>query len=85
MRINADAFFAAGHFVGYDTLDHRVQSIIAALFDIESRMDFGASLTNKNVAWDGMLSTKYFYAEALRLAISAVSCRTGSLLMCHFN
>jgi hypothetical protein len=48
-----------------------------------TRMMFGASLTNNNVAGNGSLTAKYFYAKSFTVGFPSVLGTTGSFFMCH--
>lgn len=58
------------------------QGVVAADTDIDARMDVRASLANQNVACEDELTVRALHAQSLGLGITAVLCRTNTLLMC---
>ena len=83
-RLGIDADLLAGLVLTlklHDTVDLCVQGIIITDADIVAGMDFRSALTNKNVSRQDELTVAALGAQALRMAVAAVTGGTHSLLM----
>ena len=83
-RLGIDADLLAGlaqTFELHDTIDLCVQGIIITDAYIVARMDFRSALANENVSRQNELTIAALGAQALRMAVAAVTGRTHSLLM----
>ena len=65
----------------YLTIDKSKECVIAAAANIVAGMDVCTSLANDNVACEYCLTVCLLYAKALGLTVTAVLCRTNTLLM----
>jgi len=64
-------------------VDQGEERVIAAAADIETGVELRAALANDDRSCSHNLTAVCLDATVLRIAVSAVSSRTGALLMCH--
>lgn len=80
-RIDADVFSVLSIFEFNHSVDKSVKSIIASSADIVARMEFGASLTDEDIAGKNRLSVAPLHSQSLSRRISAVFGRAAALFV----
>ncbi len=65
------------------TIDEGKQRIVIASADVPARVETGAALAHHDAAGSNRLTTEALDAQAVRVAIPAVSAGTDAFLVCH--
>ena len=69
--------------VRHDSVNTRVERVVAAAADVATGMNARAALTHQNRASGHFLPAEALHAEALRIAVPAVSTGANAFLVCH--
>jgi len=67
----------------HDSISRGKQRMVTTTTDVPTRMEMRATLTDDDAAGTDPFATEALDSEVLRVAVSAVSARSYTLLMCH--
>jgi hypothetical protein len=84
LRFNRDHADGAGGFAEFhNAVAESEEGEIAAATDVFARMEFGAALTDNDVAGENGFATVLFNTKILRIAVAAVTAAGLTFLMSH--
>lgn len=69
--------------ITHDAGDFGIKSVIFAATDIESRVEFGPTLADKNRTGRNGFARKNFYAAPLTMTIAAIAGGTNTFFVSH--
>lgn len=70
-------------FKSHDAVDQRKERVIAAHTDVDSGMELGSELADKDISGDHSLAARFFDAAPLASAIATVSGTTTTFFCSH--
>ena len=82
LGVHADALFVSAQTLEFHhTVNQGVQGVVIATTHVVAGMDFGAALTNQDVAGQHKLTVATLGAQTLGLAVTTVARATDTFLM----